>query len=241
MLDFNRANLSASNVNSAINALLDNAALAEPKRRERGYLGASLVGDWCLRKIQYTWMCDSNHPARTKRIFARGHLFEEISAEALARAGFRMERGTPATAFEAVGGRFRGHADGIIIDGPAIGGLGYPCLWEHKALGETGWNKLEKYGIEKAYPQYYAQVQVYLAYLGLDANPALFTAVNANTCEALHILVPFDAEAAQATSDRAVTVLKATEAGELLDRVADSKDNWRCKMCNHKERCWNES
>jgi hypothetical protein len=239
MLDFNRANLSAGDTNSAINALLDAAALeAQKQEQQRDYLGASIVGEWCLRKIQYTWQCEAIHPARTKRIFARGHSFEEISAKALAGAGFRIERGTPRTGFTAADGRFRGHADGIILAGPPIEGMGYPCLWEHKALGDSGWKKLEKDGLLKAYPQYYAQVQLYLAYLELHAHPALFTAVNANTCEALHLLVAFDGEAAQATSDRAVTVIKATQAGELLDRGTDKPTDWRCKMCAHRERCW---
>jgi len=77
-----------------------------------------------------------------------------------------------------------------------------------------------------------------MAYLGLDENPALFSAVNADTCHMLHVLVPFDAEAAQAASDRAVLVIKATQAGELLERIAKKPDDWRCKICSHKERCW---
>lgn len=239
MLDFNRANLSGADTNNAINALLDAAAIeAQRQEQRRDYLGASNVGDWCLRKIQYNWQYEETHPARTKRIFARGHSFEEMSAKALCSAGFRIERGTPRTGFEAAGGMFRGHADGIILAGPAIEGMGYPCLWEHKALGDSGWKKLEKDGLLKAYPQYYAQVQLYLAYLELHTHPALFTAVNANTCEALHLLVAFDAEAAQATSDRAVTVIRATQAGELLDRGTDKATDWRCKMCGHRERCW---
>jgi hypothetical protein len=165
-------------------------------------------------------------------------MFEEITVRAFALAGFRMERGTPATGFTAADGMFKGHCDGIIMAGPAIEGMAYPCLWEHKALGSSGWRKLEKDGLQKAYPHYFAQVQIYMAYLGLDENPALFTAVNSDNCEILHILVPFDAEAAQAWSDRAVSVIKATQAGELLPRITDKPTDWRCKMCSHKERCW---
>lgn len=238
MLDLNRSNLSASDVNTAINAALDNAALTEQREERRTYLGASGIGSECLRKVQYDWQCDSTHPARTKRIFSRGHMFEEITVKAMAGAGFRMERGTPATGFSVADGLFKGHCDGIIMAGPDIEGLKFPCLWEHKAIGASGWRKLEKDGIEKAYPQYYAQVQIYMAYLGLDENPALFTAVNSDNCEILHIPVPFNAEAAQSWSDRAVTVIRATQAGELLGRITDKPTDWRCRMCSHKERCW---
>lgn len=236
VLDLNRANLSTSDFNTAINAVLDEAALREQREARREYLGASAIGSECLRKVQYDWQVDSTFPARTKRIFQRGHLFEDITVKALAQAGFRMERDTPRTRFEAVEGSFRGHADGVILDGPPL--LQYPCLWEHKALGSSGWKKLEKDGIEKAYPQYYDQCQLYMAYLDLTDNPALFTAVNSDNCEILHISVPFDAQAAQAASDRAVLIIKATRAGELLERIAKAPTDWRCKMCSHKERCW---
>lgn len=236
--DFNRDNLASNVVNTTINKLMDDAALTEQREARRDYLGASAIGSECLRKVQYDWQVDSTHPARTKRIFSRGHAFEEITVKALGQAGFRIERDTPATRFSTADETFRGHADGIIVDGPPVHGMGYPALWEHKALGASGWRKLEKDGLKKAYPQYYDQCQLYMAYLSLDANPALFTAVNSDTCHILHLLVPFDAEAAQAASDRAVAVIKATQAGELLDRVAKAPTDWRCKMCSHNERCW---
>ena len=71
-------------------------------------------------------------------------------------------------------------------------------------------------------------------------NPALFTVLNADTCERLHFLVPFDAALAQTTSDRAVAIIKATKAGELLPRITENADDWRCKMCAHRERCWGQ-
>lgn len=240
VLDFNRENCASDIVNTTINKLLDDAALIEQREERRTYLGASSIGSECLRKVQLDWQRDSIHAARTKRIFSRGHMFEEISVKALGQAGFRMERGTPATAFTAVDGMFRGHADGIIVAGPAVHGLTYPALWEHKALGASGWKKIEKYGLKVAYPVYYEQIQLYLTYLALDENPALFSAVNADTCHMLHLLVPFDAEAAQAASDRAVLIIKATKAGELLERIAKKPDDWRCKICSHQEFCWSQ-
>jgi hypothetical protein len=50
--------------------------------------------------------------------------------------------------------------------------------------------------------------------------------------------VPFDAQLAQAMSDRAVVVIKATKAGELLPRITEDPKDWRCKICSHRERCW---
>jgi hypothetical protein len=235
VLDFNRGHLSEQPVNIAINKLIEEA---EPRQEnERQYLGASAIGSECLRKVQFDWMCDPVHPARLRDIFARGHFFEELSRQHLMRIGFRF---APANhlAFTAVEGLFRGHADGIVISGPELSGVGYPCLWEHKALYGKGWRAIERDGLEKTYPQYAAQVWIYQAYMDVTDYPALFTMLNADTCERLHLLVPFNAERAQAWSDRAVTVIEATRAGELLQRAYDDPNDWRCRICSHKARCW---
>jgi hypothetical protein len=65
--------------------------------------------------------------------------------------------------------------------------------------------------------------------------------MNANTCARLHLLVPFNAERAQFWSDRAVAIIEATRAGELLPRAYDDPQDWRCKMCGHHERCWGQA
>jgi hypothetical protein len=237
VLNLNRASLSAERVNVAINDAIERATIraAEPPRP---YLGASAVGSECLRKIQFDWWCRSAHPARTVEIFARGHHHEARSREQLVAAGFKFAP-PEVLGFTAVGGLLQGHADGIIIAGPNLSGvyLNFPFLWEHKAINAKNWRALERDGLEKTYPQYAAQVSLYQGYLDVT-NPALFTALNADTCERLHFFVPFDAARAQAWSDRAVTVIEATRANELLPRAYTDPKDWHCRMCSHSERCW---
>ncbi len=92
-------------------------------------------------------------------------------------------------------------------------------------------------------PIYAAQLAIYQAYLeaaipGLSQNPALFTAINKDT-QAIHFeLVPFDADLAQRMSDRAVRVLSATHAHELLPRATTTPTHFVCKACAYAERCW---
>src|SRR4029077_14021122 len=117
-------------------------------------------------------------------------------------------------------------------------GLAYPCLWEHKAINAKGWRSVDRDGLEKAYPQYAAQIVLYQHFLGVDHNPAIFTAVNADTCERVHLLIPFDAGVARVWIMRAETVIAATHAGELLPRFTTDPNNWRCRLCGHRERCW---
>jgi len=139
--------------------------------------------------------------------------------------------------FETAGGLFRGHADGILLAGPQLPALRYPCLWEHKCVKAKGWRAIEHDGLAGLYTPYAGQLAIYQAYLDVT-NPALFSVVNADTCERLHFLVPFNAQLAQSTSDRAVAGIKATQAGELLPRITDEPSDWRCKMCGHRDRCW---
>jgi hypothetical protein len=237
-MDFDRPELlSATPANIAINALLEASVRAE---KTRNYLGASAVGHPCLRKVQFDWLCDPVHSARLRDIFARGHFFEQQTREHFERAGFRFAD-KDRLEFAALDGWLRGHADGVFLSGPEVLGVGYPCLFEHKCINTKGWRSLEREGLAKHYPQYFTQVMLYQHCLGVDSNPAIFTATNADTCERLHILVPFDAEAANAASARAATIITTTQAGELLPRMTDDQNNWRCRRCGHHERCWRQT
>jgi len=235
MPDFNRTE-SAAPASIAINALLEAGARADAEKT-RGYLGASAVGHPCPRKTQFDWMCDPTHPARLRDIFARGHFFESQSREHFIRAGFSFAE-KDRLEFQALDGWLRGHADGILLSGPEIPDVRYPALWEHKCINAKGFRSLERDGLAKHYPQYAVQVALYQRFLGVDENPAIFTAISADTCDRLHIVVPFDAELAEATIQRVNTVIQATQAGELLPRMTDDQNNWRCKLCGHRERCW---
>ena len=237
MLDLNRANLSIASINVAVNHAIDRAVM-QAAELPRPYLGASIVGGECLRKVQYDWWCAPTHSARLREILERGHYFEERSRQLLSKAGFEFAP-SEALAFSAVNGLLRGHADGKIIASPVLPELTYPLLWEHKAVNAKNWRALERDRLEKTFPQYAAQVALYQAYLDVT-NPALFTALNSDTCERLHFLVPFDAERAQAWSDRAVTIIEATRASELLPRFTNDGGDWRCNLCSHRERCWGQ-
>jgi hypothetical protein len=234
VIDLNREVLADRPINRLVNELIERAAPASENYRQ--YLGASSIGSECLRKVQYDWMCDPVFPVRTKDIFARGHFFEDLARQHLVAARFEFapkER----LRFAAANGLFRGHADGIIVTGPELPAICYPCLWECKCVKDKGWKSIERDGLVGLYAVYAAQVAIYQNYLEVT-NPALFTVVNADTCERLHFTVPFDAQLAQLTSDRAVTIIEATQAGELLPRAYDKPSDWHCKMCAHKERCW---
>ena len=139
--------------------------------------------------------------------------------------------------FETAGGRIRGHVDGVIVAGPEVG-IAWPALWEHKALKASSWSDTAKKGVRLSKPVYFGQMQIYMAYMGLGS--ALFTALNKDSCELYHEHVPFEPAAAQELSDRAVAVLRAADAGELLPRIATNPDFYLCRFCPFSARCWGE-
>lgn len=227
-----------------ISMRIDAAVRAErEKDPSREYLGASRIGHHCLRALQYEFFNtpkDVPFEGRIYRIFHRGHHGEDWMAEWLRMAGFVLRTAGAdgrQFGFSTGKGRIRGHCDGVFVGGPEEHGP-YPRLWECKVLGSKGWNKLDRQGLEKAYPEYFAQVQLYMAYLNLSENPALFTALNADTMEVYDESAAFEPDRAQELSDRAVTVIRACEAGELLPRCAADEDCFSCRFCGYRTRCW---
>ena len=236
MLNLNRANLSLDPLNAAINARIEHTSLAKHANDvPRDYLGASLIGEACLRKIQFEWQTSAIFSARVRSIFARGHYFEIESRQQLLEAGFVFAP-VEALGFIVAEGLIAGHADGIILAVPDDVKLALPALWECKGLNAKNYRAVERDGLAKVFPRYAAQVAIYQHFLGV-LNPALMTIVNADTCERLHFTVAFDARLMQETIDRATDVINATRAGELLPRFDQTCEDFHCKMCSHRERC----
>ncbi|MBP0440171.1 hypothetical protein [Tianweitania sediminis] len=186
---------------------------------------------------------------RTLRIFEIGHALEDLAIRWLRGAGFDLytRKGNHPDGeqfgFSAAGGRIRGHVDGIIAAAPEPLQIKVPALWECKTMNAKNWRDTVARGVVLAKPIYAAQISLYQAYMeaqvpGMSANPALFTAINKDTAELHHELVPFDAVLAQRMSDRGVRILQATDAGELLPRIATTRDFHECRMCPWADRCW---
>ena len=244
VLDFNHREKPPSFCD-AVNARIDAALVAENATRpQRDYLGGSRLGDICSRRLQYEYLKaprdpDGGFSGKSLRIFALGHVLEDLAIEWLCKAGFDLRtrnRHGEQFGFTAAGGRVQGHADGVIVAGPD--GFAAPALWECKSANAKNWREIAKHGVFKAKPVYAAQIALYQAYLGLTETPALFTAINKDTCEIWHELVPFDAALAQSASDKAVTILRACDADELLPRHTTDPEHFECRFCAWKARCW---
>jgi hypothetical protein len=237
-------------VNAAINAVLVARNRAQPPRR---YVSTSGIGRECSRQIQFDYLAVPKDEGRdfepkTLRIFEAGHRGEDVVAGWLRAGGFdvRTNRSDGRQfGFSVLNGRFKGHIDGCVVSGPAP--IAYPALWESKALGAASWKDVVKRGVVLSKPIYAAQIALYQAYLDLP-NPALFTALNRDTWELYCELVIFDAAMAQRMSDRAVEIVRASEAEELLPRAVSERTSVICRggkagsewhpACAWQERCW---
>jgi CRISPR/Cas system-associated exonuclease Cas4 (RecB family) len=227
-------------INAHVDAALEAAQRAQPPR---DYLGGSRIGEPCARRLAYeithtpvdVGMCFGGG---LLRIFDAGHQLEDLTIGWLQAAGFDLRtRGRDGRqfGFSIAGGRIRGHIDGVIIGGPEVG-LSWPALFEHKALNQKSWTDLVKRGLRQSKPIYFAQCQLYMAYMELEV--ALVTAMNKNTQELYHEVVEFEPVEAQRLSDKAADILRAIEANELPPRTANAPDFYLCRMCPYARRCW---
>lgn len=242
MLDFNSRSALSNRINHLIDYRIDETA-AQAQRRE--YLGASVIGHDCERHVQFHLLTargevERKQPAaRIMRIFDRGHTYEEKARQWLKDGGFLFGRPPAGLSFEDFGGVFRGHVDGVLTgwkrrdaDCP----IDLPALWENKCLGSKNWKKLEDCKLQKYSSTYFGQVQLYMYYLGLER--CLFTAVNADTMEIFHEMVPFHEQEAALLVSRVASVINAIDGGYMLQRISNDRSFFICKFCDFAGRCW---
>jgi hypothetical protein len=246
MLDFNSKTAEREAAVSRLSAVLDQALeKASLSETPRDYLGVSSIGKTCARAVQYEYLKTPKDPgsafdAQKLRMFAAGHAYEAMAVKWFRAAGFDLRTHTKdgdQFGFSQAGGKFRGHIDGVLCGGPPV--MQFCALWEHKAPGNKSWREMVSKGIAKARPVYWAQVQLYMAYMGLAEHPALFTATNRDTLELHHEFIPFEPAVAQQYSDRAAQIIQASEAGETLPRHTADEAHFECRSrCSYRQRCW---
>lgn len=242
--DFNKRQHREQRATDEINKVLDASLLAKRAKQERRrYVGASAIGGECERAIQFEYAQaprESDFDAATLRRFDQGHMGEELARAWFVDAGFQLVQRNQRTGqryrWVQLGDEVSGEPDGVFIGGPPA--IAYPAMWEHKYVGAKTFREIEKQGLKKARHGYWMQCQVNMAYLGLAENPTVFTVTCGDDGQQLHLLIDYDAEGAQMTSDKAVRIVKSTQAGELLPRPFKDKTHFICRGCFFAERCW---
>ena len=81
------------------------------------------------------------------------------------------------------------------------------------------------------------------SFLGITYDEATVVLKQATGNVRLLVISPTEevekrAEAKQAASDKAVQILRACDAGELLPRHTEDPEHFQCRFCDWKARCW---
>lgn len=221
-------------IRKAVDKHYAEASLATPHRE---HLGASIIGNACDRQIWYSfrWARKVAHTGRVVRLFSRGHHEEPRFIAQLRTIGATVSEIDPATGkqwrFEALGGHFAGSGDGVVGGLEAYGLAGSGVL-ECKTHNDKSFKKLQTSGVLTAKPVHYAQMQIYMHYLGLAW--ALYVAVNKNDDELYMEVV----RAAPAVSEHLIHRAEIIIAHQTPPkRISESPAWWECKWCDFYDIC----
>ena len=206
---------------------------AEP---QRGYLGASILGEECERKLWYTFrgLAHEEFDGRMYRLFETGDLEEFRFVKELRGIGVVVHDVGPdgeQFALVALGGHVSGHLDGVLENVPEAPKTTH--LGEFKTHSAKNFAKLKREGVLKGFPKHYAQTQLYMGAYKLTR--ALYLARNKDTDELYSERIKFDRRAYEALLEKGARVVRSVQPPE---RIAKRQDDWRCKFCAAYALCW---
>lgn len=203
----------------------------------REHLGASIIGRPCERSIWYSfrWATRASFSGRILRLFQTGQLEEDRIVANLRAIGCEVHCTDPSNGHQqfrvsALGGHFGGSMDAAVLGIPES-----PKKWhvaEFKTHNEKSFANLVKQSVEKAKPEHYSQMQIYMGLTGMQR--ALYLAVNKNTDELYVERVKFDQVAFDRLMARAARII---DAAEPLPRISQDPSWFECKFCDHYATC----
>lgn len=228
-------------LSTSINNLIDDALQVEnAKQKRRHYLGASRLGEECMRRLWFEFNEPDKaapFPGRILRRFRLGHMHEDETYVWLRSAGFDLRTMDPQTGeqfgFMDSDAPIGGHIDGVIHGGPIP--LPYPVHWEHKVAKASSYAKFVKEGVEKSHPVYYAQCVIYATKLAYSHT--LFTMLNTDTSELHFELIENNAGRANALLERGRKIVTASSEHDM-PRISAVETDFRCRWCSFAAHCW---
>lgn len=227
----------------------------DPEDGHRPHLGASILGQECMRAIWYSfrWATKAKFDGRVLRLFNRGHLEEGRIIAMLLMIGVEVWQQ------DANGKQFRiswaeGHAggsgDGVARGLPDLDAL-MAFILEFKTHGEKSFielagklpewraycedpvkNRFTGQGVKAAKPEHYTQMQLYMRKMGLTV--ALYVAVCKNTDDLYMEIIYLAPEYADQYLDRGEHLVWAENAPK---KISTSAGFFKCRFCDHRPVC----
>lgn len=172
--------------------------------------------------------------ARMLRLLETGHMHEaRILTDLEKIEGATVHRVDPETGEQFqidIAGYIRGHTDGAMVGVPEA-----PKTWhliECKTANEKSFAAIKAKGVERAKPEHWLQVQLYMRGCGLKR--CLYFLVNKNTDEEYVERIRVDVE----QTERAVArLIEIAEAPRPPAKFRDDASKPPCLFCRHKGLC----
>ncbi len=223
--------------------------LIEEKKKEafRHYLGMSIIGDECWRKLFYIYRSAQTREfnASGVRAIEDGYTQEAVMAKRLRMLPYiELYTEDPENPGQQIGfslllGHFRGHADGIIkglLESPKTF-----HIWEHKSVNETKFNKLialkkekgEKQALQEWDPIYWNQAIIYMHCAQLTRHYLTVTSPGGRD----HISIRTEYNRAVAESIIAKAQSLIFDNWNIPARLSDKREFYQCKWCEHQGIC----
>jgi len=212
----------------------------EVKESERGFylgrLGASFLGEECLRKTWLSWRAyaKAQFGGRMLRLFGTGHWQEDRIVADLRAAGVSVwdRDETTGAQIEYVDdtGHFIVKLDGIVKGVPEAEKT--PHVLEIKTHNKNSFAGVLKHGVQKAKPEHYVQVQAGMMMSGLDRG--LYVALCKDDEQFYVERLKADKPVQEAARRKIVSLVNATirPAG-----ISTDGEGFGCKFCDMKEVC----
>ena len=214
--------------------------------RERAYLGASIIGDACERKLWYDfhWAADpEDFGGKLLRLFDTGHREEARMIEDLRRSGVEVWDTDPdddlpnGTARQIgvseIAGHFRGHLDGIALgvkEAPKA-----PHVLECKTHSPKSFKKLLLSGVAISKPMHYAQMQIYMHLLAIKRGLYLAYGKHESEedkCDGLYAeRIDYDPLAAERLIAKAHRIITGRAPPPPLHKNPKARMAWDCGYC----------
>jgi hypothetical protein len=224
---------------AAMNAEIEHRAALEPKRP---YLGASVLGEECERKLWYGFRNATvvNYDSQTLKRFEDGHRTEDLIVRRLQNTpGITLiavdpENPKKQIGFSTCGGHIKGHWDGVIL-----GLYQAPKTWhifEAKACADKKLkeleNAIEKHGEKEALKHwnivYYGQACIAMFAEGLDRH--YLVACSPGGRDEISVRTDSNDKYAKHLIDRGAKIVKAQEPPQ---RKWEDPSWFKCKWCDH--------
>lgn len=202
-------------------------------------IGASEIGNECLRAIWYSWRgyFNKKFDGRMLRLFRTGHLQEDRVVEDLKLAGFQVweidESHGGQWTYNDPTGHFVAKLDGVMKGVPSAEKT--PHTLEIKTHSKKSFDEVVKYGVQRSKPVHYAQMHAGALFSGLKRM--IYVALCKDD-ERYHIeRLKYDEEYGENLEKKIVDLITSTMPPA---RLGTKEEDFACRWCDYKEVCWKE-